>query len=167
MVSEEVNKLNALPGHARVWIYQSDRKLTDAEVQHIEKAAEVFLKDWNTHGTKLSAGLVVIYNRFIVLAADEAVVAASGCSIDSSVRFLKTIAQELNIDLFDRLNIAYRNSTGEVVTLKMAAFEAAIQSGEITKETVVFNNLINTWDDLKSKWEVPALSSWHARMFNL
>ncbi len=164
MTITQKDKMAVLPDHARVWIYQSNRELTDDEVASIEQSAETFLEEWNTHGTKLSAGLTVMYNRFIILAANEAVVAASGCSIDSSVRFIKSIEAQFKIDVFDRLNIAYRNLEGKVELKRMSDFEDAIQRGEITANTVVFNNLVNTWGDLKSKWEVPASESWHSRM---
>lgn len=163
--AEQIEKLATLPDHSRVWVYQANRELKDEEVNRIESAAQEFLKDWNAHGAKMSAKLVVIYHRFVVLAANESAVHASGCSIDSSVRFLKSLQDSIGIDLFDRMNLAYRNDAGEVTTLKLPEFQEAISNGAITKETIVFNNLVDSLGDLRNKWEVPASGSWHLRMF--
>lgn len=162
----ETEKLSRLPDHTRVWIYQSNRELSSTEVEQIENSAKDFLTEWNAHGAKMSAQLVVLYNRFVVLAADETAVQASGCSIDSSVRFLKTLEQNLNIDLFDRLNLAFRDASGNIATKTVSEFQEAIDRGEITPATIVFNNLVNTLGDLRKSWEVPASGSWHVRMLN-
>lgn len=38
----------------------------------------------------------VMYNRFVVLMADESEVGVSGCSMDASVHFIKGLAAEFN-----------------------------------------------------------------------
>lgn len=162
---EIAEKMAGIPGHSRVWIYQSNRELTESEVSWIEENAKVFLKEWNAHGAKMSAKLAVLYNRFLVLAADESQVQASGCSIDSSVKFIKSIEQLLGIDLFNRTQLAYRNDSGELAIKSISEFEKAVQAGDITRDTLVYNNLVNTVDELVNNWEVPASDSWHRRMF--
>lgn len=163
--TEIAEKFAGIPGHSRVWIYQSDRELTESEVSWIEENAKIFLKDWNAHGAKMSAKLVVLYHRFIVLAADESQVQASGCSIDSSVKFIKSIEQSLQIDLFNRTQLAYRNDSRDLTIKSISEFEEAVQAGDITPSTVVYNNLVSTVDELVNNWEVPASDSWHRRMF--
>jgi hypothetical protein len=159
------DRLISIPDHARVWIYQSDRQLNDSEVSLIKQRSKVFLSEWNAHGAALRAELSVFYHRFIVIIADETAVKASGCSIDSSVRFIKSLESELGIDLFNRLNLAYRDQNGEIKSMMMSEFEQAAAAGEISKDTVVFDNTVSTVGQLKTRWELPASGSWHARFF--
>jgi hypothetical protein len=42
-----------LPEESKIWIYQSNRKFSDAEFSEIEVALQDFLKDWAAHGTSL------------------------------------------------------------------------------------------------------------------
>lgn len=154
-----------LPEQARVWVYQSSRILSAKEVEEVQKMAEPFIRDWNTHGTKMTAAFKIVHNIFLVLAVDEDYTAASGCSIDSSVRFVRTVEDKLGITLLDRMNVAYRNEAGAISIETMPEFEASIKAGRVSPETVVFNNMVNSVGKLESDWEVPASKSWHARLF--
>jgi hypothetical protein len=168
MISETLNTtelLQPFANHARVWIYQSSRELSEAEVKLAQNAGNNFVKEWNAHGATLQSGFLVLYDRFVVLVADETAVKASGCSIDSSVRLIRALEQELNIELLDRINLAYRDDSGNIQTLHMNDFREAISAGKITPETIVFNNLIETAGKMKTEWEVPAKDSWHRQMF--
>lgn len=159
------NQRIALPEKARVWVYQSNRILSEKEVEEVERMGEPFIRDWNTHGTKMTAALSVIHNTFLVLAVDEEYTAASGCSIDSSVRFLRSVEDKLKIDLLNRMNVAYRDDQGAIRIETMPAFEESIKAGRVSLKTVVFNNMVDTVGKLNSNWEVPASDSWHARLF--
>lgn len=157
--------LHPFANHARVWIYQSSRDLNDDEVKLAQNAGNNFVKEWNAHGAAMEAGFLVLYNRFVVLIADESAVKASGCSIDSSVRLIKSLEQMMNVDLLDRINLAYRDESGEISTLHLNDFREAIAAGKITPETIVFNNLLETAGAMKTSWEVPAKNSWHKQLF--
>lgn len=153
----------SLSDDSRVWIYQSNRLLSDAEVAEIRKYGEEFIKNWAAHGAELEAALEVFHKRFIVLFADESKVLASGCSIDSSVRFIKDIQNAYQIDLFDRLNIAFMQS-GKIDTLRMADFQQALAKSMLTGETLVFNNLVETKKQFEDSWLVPLKESWHKQL---
>jgi hypothetical protein len=43
---------------------------------------------WAAHGTSLVSSYQLKYNRFIILAVDQDVQSATGCSIDASVEFI-------------------------------------------------------------------------------
>jgi hypothetical protein len=45
--------------------------------------------------------------------------------------------------------------------LSKKEFEQAFVTGKLNDETVVFNNLIQTKEELDTKWEVPFRESWH------
>ena len=84
-----------LPGESRIWIYQSNRKFSEEEFSEIETDLKAFVEEWAAHGTSLEASFLLKYNRFIILAVNQDVQAATGCSIDSSVRFIKQIEKTL------------------------------------------------------------------------
>ncbi len=150
--------------NSRVWIYQADRQLSDEETQQIQQHLNAFSAQWTAHNNQLKAAGEVRYKRFLILIVDESQAGASGCSIDKSVHFMKQIEQAFGINLFDRFNLAYRQSN-EVLSLPRNAFEAKLASGEINSDTIVFNNLVPTFKELQTKWEVPFKDSWHMQLF--
>ncbi|QHS56002.1 ABC transporter ATPase [Mucilaginibacter sp. 14171R-50] len=150
--------------HSRVWIYQSDRKLTDAEVLQAQVLLDNFTAGWAAHGHKLLTKAEIRYNRFFILIVDESQAGASGCSIDSSVNFMKKLEQQFGISLFDRFNLAYRDGE-EIRSAPRHQFEELLKTGRITTETIVFNNLAQNLTELQTKWEVPFKDSWHIQLF--
>ena len=93
-----------LPDTSRVWLYVSDRPFDATESNYIQDALSDFTQNkWTTHGTKLMASGSVLMNQLVVLAVDQDVMNASGCSIDSSVRLMKQLGTELKVDFFNRL----------------------------------------------------------------
>ena len=152
-----------LADHSRVWIYQADRQLSNNEVEEIKKHGAHFISNWAAHGSDLQAAFEVFYYQFIVLFADETQVKASGCSIDSSVRFMKELEKQYQLDLFNRLNLTYKLG-GEIKMMAMADFQAALQTGTLDDHTIVFNNLVETKADFETNWEVPVSESWHKQL---
>lgn len=153
-----------LPGHSKIWIYQSNRKLSDDEVSEITSATQEFIQNWAAHGTPLEASFIVKYNRFIILAINQDVQAATGCSIDSSVQFIQNLEQKYNIDLLDKMNVTYK--TGEFIAFKtLIEFKQLAKSKSVSENTIVFNNLVNTIEEWQDYWEIPANESWHSRFF--
>lgn len=142
---------------SRVWVYQSDRNLSDKEVVFVQQKLLNFCNEWKAHQTHLKSSYKVLHNRFIIILVDEQQQNASGCSIDSSVKFIKEIEAEFGIDLFNRTQIAF-DQKGEIVTLSIAEFKKVVQA-----DTVVFNNLVTTKADLEENWETVASNSWHAK----
>ncbi|MGJ1195313.1 ABC transporter ATPase [Sphingobacterium spiritivorum] len=149
----------------RVWVYQASRKLTAGEQALAADKLAAFISVWNTHGKSLAADVEIRHGLFIILKVDENKVAASGCSIDSSVHFLKGLQQELGVDLFDRFQLAYRTAE-DIAVVGRQEFEQLVTSGQINSSTIVFNNMISNEEELRNKWEVPFKDSWHARVFS-
>ncbi len=153
-----------LPDESRIWIYQSNRKLTDDEVIAIESETKNFVENWAAHGTGLQASFLVKYNRFIILAVDTNVQTATGCSIDSSVAFIQQLEQKYGIDLLDKMNVTFR--LGEHIAHKpLIDFKKMAKEKAVSGNTIVFNNLVNTVGEWHEYWEVPANESWHSRFF--
>lgn len=151
-----------LPDDSRIWIYQSNRKLSDTEVSEITTKTESFLEQWTAHGQNLEAGFEIRYNRFIVIALNQENASASGCSIDASVYFIQTLEKEYGLDLMDKMNVTFYN--GDFIAHKtLADFKKMAKARSVSPNTVVFNNLVVTKEDYLENWEVPASDSWHSR----
>ncbi|WP_316736214.1 ABC transporter ATPase [Pedobacter aquatilis] len=149
---------------SRVWIYQSNRQFNATEEKEILQKLEAFTSQWKAHGNELMAKAEIRYGYFIILTVDESQAGVTGCSIDSSVRIIKDIEQTYNVDLFNRFNIAYKLE-GEVHVQGKEDFETLVNIKNVTPETIVFNNMVQTLQELETKWEVAFKDSWHAQVF--
>lgn len=152
-----------MPSDARVWVYQSNRNLRDAEVSSIEDSGISFIDEWAAHGASLKASFDVLYNRFVIIAVDEKQALASGCSIDKSVHFIKELEKQLNLNLFDRMQVAYRKGN-EIESCSLSEFEKLASQNFVNETTIVFNNMVNTKLAFDTEWEVPLKSSWQRRV---
>jgi len=150
--------------NSRVWVYQSNKKLDDAQVIELQAAIDNFTTGWTAHNNQLKAKGEIRYNRFIILIVDESQAGASGCSIDKSVHFMKQLEQHFEINLFDRFNLAYRSGE-EILSVPRNTFEELLTNKTINADTTVFNNMVQNLSELQTKWEVPFRDSWHVRMF--
>ncbi|HYK75380.1 MAG TPA: ABC transporter ATPase [Daejeonella sp.] len=151
--------------HSRVWIYQSNRVLTPVEEQQIQQKLDDFTAQWQAHGHQLLAKGEIRHQRFVILSVDEQQAGATGCSIDKSVKLMKELEEQFNIDLFDRFQIAYRDGE-HIRSCNRQEFEDLLRSGQIHPDTtIVFNNMVATRKELHSNWEVPMKNSWHSRVF--
>jgi hypothetical protein len=90
------------PEQSRIWIYQADRILSQTEQAWFLEQLEVFMPTWANHGKQLTSTAFIVNDCQIVFVVNEAMIGASGCSIDSSVRFIKQIGSELGVDFFNR-----------------------------------------------------------------
>ena len=151
-----------LPNNSRVWIYQSDREFSIEEIEHISAKALLFIDQWTRHGDDLKGSFTIKYNQFLVLAVDEGFNNVSGCSIDSSVRFVQELEKELQLDLMNKMNVSFKDNDN-INIVKLADFQQYAKDKKINSETIVFNNMVNTKEDFETKWEVPANQSWHKR----
>ena len=156
---------DSLPDSSRVWIYQANRSFTEDEIQEISNRLDVFIEKWTAHGADLKASYEIKYNRFIVIALDQQLNAASGCSIDASVQFIQQLEKDFNVDLLDKMNVSYKQ--GEFIAYKsLADFRKMAKQRAVSPNTIVFNNLVNNKAEYLSDWEVPASESWHKRFMN-
>jgi hypothetical protein len=151
-----------LPGHSRIWVYQSNRSFTDVEQEEIEEALSNFLRQWTAHGSDLHAGFEIKYKRFIIVGLDQSNASASGCSIDASVHFIQTLEQKYDVTLMDRMNVSFKQ--GDYIAYKpLKDFKRMAKEKAVSKNTIVFNNLVASKLEYLENWEVPASESWHAR----
>jgi hypothetical protein len=158
-----------MPLQSRVWIYQSIREFSKNEITLLKTKAEDFISEWTSHGKVMSACIEIFYNRFIIVCVDEKTASASGCGIDKSVKFIQQLEADLggNTSLLDRMNVTYRQpglsgevGEGDIVSCHISELKTLIVFQERHKEITVFNNLVNTKEELEQNWEVPFEKSW-------
>ena len=143
--------LSNLSPSSKVWVYKSDRELTSSEQEFIKKELDIFIPQWASHGNQLFGGAEVVENWFVVLAVDETQSMASGCSIDTSVQFMKAVGKELNVDFFNRMQ----------VLIDSKGTKEQIHFSEIGNhaEAKVYNPLISNLEEFNNAWLIPVKES--------
>lgn len=151
---------------SRVWIYQSNRLLMMSEAFDLEPMLDSFLAEWRSHGAKVKCWGNLLFGQFLVLAADETQAGVSGCSTDSSVRFVKTVGEKFKVDFFNRTHLAFFVKE-KIQTISMAQLQPALNAGLITADTPYLNNTVLTLGEMRDKWVIPVKDSWIAGRFAL
>jgi hypothetical protein len=145
--------------NARVWIYQSSRAFIDKEVREIDEQLYQFYSQWNSHGTPVKGWAKLLFKQFIVFIADETDVRVSGCSTDSSVRIVKSIERQYDVNFFDRMMLTFLvKEKAEMLPFNQVQY--AIDKGYINRDTRMFNNIATTKKELLDTWLVPVSESW-------
>jgi hypothetical protein len=156
---------NTLPEESRVWIYQANRSFTDDEISEIESKLDTFIENWTAHGSDLQSGYLIKYKRFIVIALNQELNKATGCSIDASVHFIQQLEKAYDVDLMDKMNVSYKQ--GDFIAYKtLLDFKKMAKEKAVSKNTIVFNNLVTNIAEFNDNWEVPASESWHSRFLS-
>ncbi len=148
--------------NSQLWIYQvnRDKDLTAAEIISIQKQVSEFAKQWQVHGSPATAYGDFLFGKFILFVVSEAT-PASGCSIDSSVQFIKQLGQQFGVDFFDRSQIAFvLPESGEIQSRSLSTIKSDLQSGALTKKAYFFNNSITTLSQLDGEWLIAFEDSW-------
>lgn len=132
--------------NTRVWVYQSNRLLTKAEQAQMKPEIDAFVAQWAAHGQSLHASAQILWDCFIVLAVDQNHEPASGCSIDSSVRFIKDLGEKYAFKPFDRNTIAYLKEDQIAFT--------TLQQIDQAKGAKVFNLSVSNMEEYKHKFVI-------------
>lgn len=168
MIIEEIQK--KIPADfasgSRVWVYQSSRAFIEKEEREINEQLYQFYAQWTAHGAPVKGWAQLLFRQFIVVMADESDVAVSGCSTDSSVRIVKSIERQYDVNMFDRLSITFLRK-GKAEMLPFNQIQYAIDRGFIDGDTHIFNNVVYTKQDLLENWLVPLRRSWLAQKIAL
>lgn len=154
------------PDESRVWIYQSNRAFSNTEEKEINENVEKFISGWNTHGNEVSGFGHLFFKQFIVLMADETKFGVSGCSTDSSIRFIQLIEKKFGVHLLDRLTPAFIIDN-EIRVMPIAAARKLIEENKASKNTLYFNNTILTKKDFIDKWLLPIHDGWLAKKLHV
>ncbi len=153
-----MNSFDEFSGSAKVWIYQCDRILTDSETQRLLSLGRAFVAQWKSHGAPVKGAIDILFDRFVVLVAEDNG-EIGGCSIDSSVALIRKFQDELNADLLGRMNLAYL-ADGEARAVHISELTHLIRSGEITADSLVFDNTVVDLATYRERWIIPLSRSW-------
>jgi len=151
---------------SRVWVYQSSRLFMLSEALQIEDLLNSFAANWQSHGAPVKGFGNLFFGQFIVLMADERATGVSGCSTDSSVRLIKQIEQIFKVNMFDRQMLTFMVKD-KVQMLPLSQLQYAIDNNFISPDSLYFNNLVQTKEELVNKWLIPVKDSWLAKRLTL
>jgi hypothetical protein len=131
-------------------------------MQDVKGRLAEFCQGWAAHGNQLTADFDVFHAQVLVLGVDEEVESASGCSIDKATAIFQQIESELQLDLFNRMNLTFLED-GVVRMIRMNDINQAFHSRLIKEDTVFLDNTISVLSDLRTRWQVPFKDSWAFR----
>ena len=157
----------SLPKNSRIWIFPSSKEIDIHKKSKIKERLVKFISDWTSHNKNIQAGFQLPYNRFIVIALNQNLQNASGCSIDSLMNIIQIFEKEFDLILLDRMNVLYRDKNRKIEYLTLKDFVKMVKYKSINSSTTVFNNLVVNKEEYMDLWEVPAINSWHSRYFKI
>jgi len=146
---------------SKVWVYQSSRLFTISEALQIEQILEDYTTSWQSHGAPVKGYANLLFGQFIVLMADETTAVIGGCSMDTSIHMIKEIEQLCKVNMFDRQTLAFVVKD-KIQLLPLSQVNYGMEYGFLTADSLYFNNLVSTKDELLNNWMIPIKDSWLA-----
>jgi hypothetical protein len=135
---------HTLPEQARIWVYASEKALTQNQQAYILNHISKHLKGWNAHKEPLTAGVTILENHFIIVGLDEDKNGASGCSIDTLQNTIQKIEKQLTLSLMNRLDVFYKIED-EILCIPSFKLESVAD-----KDTLFYDLTILTKSDLNT-----------------
>jgi hypothetical protein len=117
---------------SRVWIYIANPGLNREQSGKLLEEAKAFTTDWQAHGKGLHADASVLFRNVLLIAADEKLHQASGCSIDKQLHWIQDTEKRYGISLTQRLLIPVFES-GEV----------RVEKAEVNPELQPFTEVVD------------------------
>ncbi len=160
-----LKSFDEMPAQARVWIYQNTRKIDGSLLPAIRQSIQIFLESWTSHNQALWAAGDVLYQKFIVIMADESKAGASGCALDRATHFIEQLNQQFELNLFDRTQVAYlsNDTIHDIKTAELQELRQMYRDHKIDHNTWVFDNLVATKAEFENNWIKALNKSWHKR----
>ena len=141
------NLFDGFSDDSRVWLYHANRPITPTEAIFVQENLEHFALSWKAHSTPLKAKACMLNEFIIAFVVDQTTASASGCSVDSSVRFVKELGNELKIDFFNRMNVVIADINGN------RTLHPYCKLNEL-KDFYYYDPLVDNLKSLKEKWKV-------------
>ena len=158
-------RIEELPGSARIWIFGADRELAPAEAEEMLGAVDGFLRRWSAHGVPLRAARSWRHRRFLIVAVDIERAPPTGCSIDALVHRLRDLGDRLDARFSGGGSVWYRDEDGAIRRVTRPEFRELARTGGVTARTAVFDNSLTKLSELRAgRWEGPAAERWHANL---
>ena len=152
----------SISNDAKVWVYPSSRKFYTNEIPEIAEKIKKFVAEWKADDESFKASYQFLYNRFIVITADDITTPLKNSDIDDSVNFILSLQETYSVALLDRMNICFKQ--GEFVQYKdLKDFKKLLKNKALTGKSIIFDNLITNKQDFENFWEIPIEESWYSR----
>ena len=145
----------------RVWTYIISKNLSVQEIAALKKEGDNFVSGWTAHEQKLMGSFEIYKNQIIIVKVNEEVTSASGCSIDKLTHFIKQIETQFNVELLNRLLIAYKIKD-DVSVVHSSKIKELLQTNTINENTIVYNTSISNQNELLN-WAQPLKNTWLAK----
>ena len=147
-----------LPDQSRVWVYQANRPLLADEIEQIRSFLMNEMNAWAAHGAPLNASFEIRFTQVVIVAVNEDVNQASGCSIDASTRWFKSLGETLQIDFFDR-QIA--KIQGEHISLiPITSIKDFILRADLSEEDFIIPPQTSDLGQYRNQWLQTVRESW-------
>lgn len=142
----------------KVWTFIIGKPLQEAELNRLLEKGKEFISNWTAHENKLDASFEIFKNRILVVKVNEVSYNASGCSIDKLTRFIKNCEAEYNVELLNRLLVAYKIQDAiEVVNANK--IKELLDSGNLQENSIVYNTAVSNEIEFNN-WEQELGSTW-------
>lgn len=163
MQEKILNELNKIPtdfnSNSKIWIFQSNRNHNEKECEEINMQLHNFYSQWQSHGKNVKGWAEILFQRFVVVIADENVSDVSGCSTDAMTRIIKSFENQYAVNFFDRLMLSFYVNE-KVETLPLNQVKYALENGILETDTLFFNHLVDSKIKLETEWLIPLDKSW-------
>mgnify|MGYP000061864819 CR=1 FL=1 len=147
---------------AKTWVYPASRKFYTNELEEVEGKIKDFISEWKKEDVEFKASYRFLYNRFVVILAEDPQGKLTNQDLDQVVTFIFKLQSEYDLELLDRMNVCFKQ--GEFVQYKeIKEFKKLLKNKSVSDKTIVFDNLIQTKEELAHFWEVPITESWYNR----
>ena len=133
------------------------------DVEAIQNKLNGFLPGWNSHGSPVQGGFVILEDRFVIVAHRPMEI--SGCSRDDLLFSMQDLGKALGLEWQGAARIFYRDSNGRIENVDRLEFKRRVQEGLITPDTIVFDTTLREVNPiLEGRFALRASQSWHARL---
>lgn len=158
--------IDALPDDARLWIFVTDRGLTDSEAANVRERLLAFVETWTSHARPVEGTVEVREGRFVIVAAQIPGGDVSGCGTDKLFHAVQEALGSANVFLAPSLAVVFQRDAGPVQVVDRHTFRALASAGEVNPETTVFDVTLTTLGSLREgTFTRPAFQTWLARYF--
>ena len=157
-----ITDFTSLPEEAKIWIYPSSRKFYTHEIEEIDLKIKNFITKWKAKEELFLCSYKFLYNRFIIISADQSHSTITNQDIDLLVHFILDLQNTYAVQLLDRMNVCFKQ--GKYIQYKeLKEFKKLIKDKAVSAKTILFDNLISTKFDFENYWEVAIEDSWYKR----
>jgi len=147
-----------LPDQSRVWVYQANRRLRANEIEQISSFLTHEMNAWSAHGAPLNASFEIRFNQVVIVAVNEDVNEASGCSIDASTRWFKLLGDLLHVDFFDRQIAKIQGE--EISLIPITSIKDFILSAHLLEEDFIIPPQTSDLSHYRNQWLQSVRESW-------